>query len=126
MATNDVVKVNETRTETPVHYIPKVDMWEDDEAVHMKAVMPGVRSEDVEITLEGNKLRIYGRSVSESPEGMKLIYSEYEDGDYERIFTLSERIDHEKIEARVEDGILRLDFAKAEAAKPMRIPVKTA
>lgn len=127
MTGNDMVKVQEKQecsATTMVHYIPKVDVWEDENALHLTAVMPGVKSNDVQITLENNKLRIYGRSCMSAPKDMKLIYSEYEDGDYERVFSLSERIDRSNITAEVNAGILRVDFPKAPEARPVQIPVK--
>ena len=127
MTGNDVVKVqekNECCAAPMVHYIPKVDVWEDENALHLTAVMPGVKSGDVQITLENNKLRLYGHSSATPPQGMKLIYSEYEEGDYERVFSLSDRIDRGNITAEVSAGVLRVDFPKSAEARPVQIPVK--
>lgn len=124
MISNEVVKTEDKETAPALHYIPKVDVWEDDAALHLTALMPGVKGEDVQVTLENSKLRIYGRSSAETPKDMKLIYSEYEDGDYERVFSLSEQIDQHNIVAEVSNGILRVDFPKAPEARPVQIPVK--
>lgn len=110
--------------ETMVHYVPKVDVWEDETALHMTAIMPGVKAENVEITMEGDELRIYGRSAWQAPQGMKLIYEEYEEGDYERAFALSDRVDREGIEANFAEGVLTVKLPKVAEARPVRIPVK--
>jgi HSP20 family protein len=57
-------------------------------------------------------------------EGFKLAYSEYEPGDYQRSFRIATEIDHDKIEATVINGELRLRLPKAEAAKARKIQVK--
>jgi hypothetical protein len=55
----------------------------------------------------------------------RVWYNEYTDGDYERVFTLSENIDRDRIEARLQDGVLNLVLPKAETAKARRIELKT-
>jgi HSP20 family molecular chaperone IbpA len=54
------------------------------------------------------------------------MYSEYETGDYERAFTLSDEIDRDKIAATVKNGVLRLELPKAEKAKPKKIAITAA
>ena len=54
----------------------------------------------------------------------KLVFSEYEVGDYERAFTLSDEIDREKIKATVKQGVLRLELPKAEKVKPKKITIQ--
>jgi len=107
-------------------YVPRVDIYETDDAVHVIADMPGVDEKSVDITLEKNVLSIYGEVNPDKPENYSLAYAEYEMGDYERKFTLSDEIDREKIEASVKDGVLRLVLPKAGPAKTRRIPVKGA
>ncbi len=107
-------------------YVPRVDIYETDEAVHVVADMPGVDEKSVDITLEKNVLSIYGEVNPDKPENYSLAYAEYEMGDYERKFTLSDEIDRDKIEASVKDGVLRLTLPKAGPAKTRRIPVKAA
>jgi HSP20 family molecular chaperone IbpA len=88
--------------------------------------MPGVDENSVDITLEKNILTINGYVEAETPENYSLAYAEYEVGDYQRSFTLSNQIDFEKIEAAVQQGVLRLRLPKAGPAKARKITVKAA
>jgi len=94
------------------------------EGVKMLLEMPGVGRDDVEIDLERRVLTIRGRGHVTSPEGYRRVYAEYGEGDYERVFTLSEDIDEAAIRAEMNNGVLTLTLPRAEAAKPKRIEVK--
>ena len=76
--------------------------------------------------LEKNILTINGYVESEAPQNYSLAYAEYEVGDYERSFTLSNQINQDKIEATVRNGVLRLRLPKAGPAKARKIVVKSA
>ena len=93
-------------------FVPRVDIYETDEAIAVVADMPGVDAQSVDITLEQNVLTINGYVNETRPEGYTLAYAEYRTGDYVRSFTLSNRIDQSKIEAAVKDGVLRLHLPK--------------
>jgi HSP20 family protein len=67
---------------------------------------------------------IHGRADVSLPEGVAPLYLEYEPGDYERAFTLSDAVDPGGIEARVRDGVVHLRLPKAGPAKPQRIAVR--
>lgn len=86
--------------------------------------MPGVDDKSIDITLEKNVLTIYGMVDAEIPENHRLYLSEYGIGDYQRVFTLSDEVDREKIQATVNNGVLKLILPKAEIAKTKKIPVK--
>ena len=72
--------------------------------------IPGVKKDNIEISLKKNVLSVNGYTVAEDPEGFSLARAEYEIGDYERSFRLSNRIEQDKI--------------KAEEAKARKIAVK--
>jgi HSP20 family molecular chaperone IbpA len=105
-------------------YRPPVDIFDTGEGVKMLLEMPGVGRDDVEIDLERRVLTIRGRGHVTSPEGYRRVYAEYGEGDYERVFTLSEDIDEAAIRAEMNNGVLTLTLPRAEAAKPKRIEVK--
>lgn len=116
---NSGVAVKEQR---PV-YIPPAEITAENDGWKIRAIMPGVKSENLEITLTGNELRLRGKTTDTVPEGMRLLYHEYEPGDYERTFTISDHVKREGICATVKDGILELTLPKAETLRPVRIPV---
>jgi HSP20 family molecular chaperone IbpA len=86
--------------------------------------MPGVAPDGVDITLERRVLTIRGRSATGEHTGYQRVYNEYADDDYERVFTLSENIDRDRIEATLKDGILNLVLPKAESARARKIELK--
>jgi HSP20 family protein len=112
------------RTRARRAYIPRVDIYETDDSLVMLADMPGVDENSVDITLEKNVLSINGYLEPEQPDNYSLAYGEYEVGDYQRSFTLSDEIDRDKIEAIVKNGVLRLHLPKAGPAKTRKITVK--
>ena len=112
------------RTRDRPIYAPRVDIVETEDALEILADMPGVTKEGVEVTLEQRVLSIRGRPDISLPEELAPLYLEYQPGDYERSFTLSDAVDPAGIEARVRDGVLHLRLPKAAPAKRQRIEVK--
>jgi HSP20 family molecular chaperone IbpA len=113
------------RTRTRRVFIPRVDIYETDDAVILLADMPGVNDDSVDITLEKNILTVTGYLANER-ENYGLAYREYREGDYERTFALSDEVDRNQIEATMKDGVLKLTLPKAEEMKARKITVKSA
>jgi len=107
-------------------FIPRVDIYETREALFLIAEMPGVDDKTVDVELEKNVLTISGRVEDGKVKDYNLVFSEYEVGDYERTFTLSDEIDRDKIKATVKQGVLRLELPKAEKVKPKKIAIQAA
>jgi len=107
-------------------YRPRADIYETDESIVVLADMPGVAPDGIDVTLERGVLTIRGRVPDLPHEGYRRVYAEYQEGDFERSFTLSEHIDADRIEARMQDGVLTLALPKAEPARSRRIEVKAA
>ena len=105
-------------------FVPPADIYETRDNIVVVAEMPGVAPDGVDITLERRVLTIRGRNAGNEPTGYQRVYSEYADGDYERVFTLSENIDRDRIEATLKDGVLHLVLPKSETAKPRKIELK--
>jgi HSP20 family protein len=105
-------------------YTPAVDIMERKDDIVLLADMPGVDETSVDITLEKNVLTIYGKVAEEIPDGYTLYLSEYGTGDYQRVFTLTEEVDRDKIQATLKNGVLRLVLPKAEAVRMRKITVK--
>jgi HSP20 family protein len=105
-------------------FLPAADIYETRDNIVVLAEMPGVAPDGVDITLERRVLTIRGRSAAGDHGGYQRVYNEYADGDYERVFTLSENIDRDRIEATLKDGVLHLVLPKAETAKARKIELK--
>ncbi len=105
-------------------YIPRADIYETDDHIVIVADMPGATADSVEILLEKDILTISSNVDLPQYSGYSLVYREYEVGDYQRRFKLSDAIDRERIEALVKDGVLRLTLPKAVPAKAKKISVR--
>ena len=115
------------KAQQKVSFIPNTDVWETKDEWIMEMDMPGVSSEQVNVEIDKDSLRVYGNTSDiEVPEGYTSIYSEYYTGNFERNVRLPNDVDVEKIEACMKDGALRLVLPKQEKAKPRKITVKCA
>ncbi|QWR76655.1 Hsp20/alpha crystallin family protein [Candidatus Magnetomonas plexicatena] len=114
------------RTRVAKVYTPAVDIVEKAGEIVLTADMPGVDEGSVEVTLQDNVLTIYGTVGHMAPDGYTLSYAEYKVGDYERSFTLSEQIQKDKIEAKLQNGVLNLVLPKVDEVKTRKIEIKTA
>lgn len=105
-------------------YMPAVDIIQKKDATILIADMAGVDEKSVNISLEKNILTIQGVAAQQPREGYDLVYSEYDIGDYQRSFSISDEVDQDRIKATVKDGVLRLTLPKAERVKAKKIVVK--
>jgi HSP20 family protein len=96
-------------------FLPPADIYETHDSIVVRAEMPGVAPDGLDITLERRVLTIRGRSAISDHAGYHRVYNEYADGDYERVFTLSENIDGIASRPRLKDRVLNLVFPKAES-----------
>lgn len=106
-------------------FVPPADIYETGDSLVLLCEMPGVAPDAVDITLERRVLTIRGRGREHEHSRYQRVYSEYADGDYERVFTLSEDIDREHIEAAHKDGVLHLVLPKAAPAKARKIQLRS-
>jgi HSP20 family molecular chaperone IbpA len=113
------------RTRAVRIFSPQVDIVEKKNEIVVTADMPGVDEKSVDINLERNILTIFGAVEEDNLFTKHQPYlAEYGIGDYERVFTLSEEIDRDRIQATVKNGVLKVILPKAKAAKSRRIAVK--
>jgi len=107
-------------------FTPNVDIFESDNELVLLADMPGVATDDVNIDLRDGVLTLSGdvRPWEDKEESNVLI--EFRIGKYYRQFNLSEVIDQDKIEAKLENGVLRLTLPKNEKSMPRKITVDAA
>ena len=105
-------------------FTPAVDIFETDKEITMLADIPGVKAADLNIDLRDDTLILTGVVAPlEGPEEQDMLI-EYEIGTYSRQFSLSEVIDQGKIDAQLNDGVLRLSLPKVAKATPRKITVK--
>ena len=113
------------RTRARRCFVPKADIYETDREIIILADIPGAEDRQVDITLEKNILSISATIDPVRTSGYDLAYAEYEEGDYQRSFRLSDEIDRDKIEARVSEGALTLCLPKVQGATTKKITVKS-
>jgi len=106
-------------------WLPACDVFEDKDAVKIVAEVPGIRPEDVKISLEDSLLTIRGEKKQQAEEKNERVHRyERSYGSFERSFTLPSTVDPDKIVANYEHGVLTVSIPKAERARPREIPVK--
>jgi HSP20 family protein len=104
---------------------PSVDIFENKDQIVLEAELPGMKPEDVNISIENNVLTIHGeRKFEKKDEGDNFHRVERSYGSFTRSFTLPPTVSSENAQAEFENGLLRLTLAKREEAKPRRIEIK--
>jgi HSP20 family protein len=104
---------------------PSVDIFENKDQIILEAELPGLAPDDVNISIENNVLTIHGeRKFEKKDEGDNFHRVERSYGSFTRSFTLPPTVSSENVEANFDNGILRLELAKREEAKPRRIEIK--
>jgi HSP20 family protein len=106
-------------------YTPAADIFENDNSITVLADMPGVRAEDLKIDLHESVLTLTGHVTAPEKPGESDVLREYRSGTFFRQFSLAETIDQSKIDARLTDGVLRLELPKVESARPRQITVRS-
>jgi len=109
-------------THAGVMWIPEVDIVEDRDAVTLRADLPGVKKENVDIDVRDGELLLTA-TLEPLPRTWQPVCGEYQVGGYSRRFVLGEQIDRAKISANLENGVLTLVLPKAEAHRPRRIAI---
>jgi HSP20 family protein len=106
-------------------WAPSVDIIERENDFHIKVELPGVKKEDVKITMKNNTLTVRGeKKLEQEKNGEKYHRIERSYGMFQRSFTLPTSVLSDKIEAEYDNGVLSISIPKAEEAKPRDIEVK--
>jgi HSP20 family protein len=101
-----------------------VDVYESNGNLVVNADLPGLKPEDVDISLSDNRLTIKGEFQTEDEgERGNVYYQERRYGKFERSFALPTGIDTDAIDAEFEDGVLTVTLPKPEEARPKKIPI---
>ncbi|MBM3324834.1 MAG: Hsp20/alpha crystallin family protein [Calditrichaeota bacterium] len=104
---------------------PAVDIAENDDNYQIVAELPGIRMDEVKISLENNVLTIRGEKrheVTENKRNYRRIERCY--GQFQRSFTLPSSVNAEEVKAEMDNGVLTITLPKAEEAKAREIPIK--
>jgi len=106
-------------------FTPPIDIYETDAGLVLRADLPGVSLDTLELQVQDNKLTLFGRMEQVVPENARLLHQEYETGDFLRSFILSDEVDHQRIAAKLNLGVLEVVLPKADKPEPRRIQVAT-
>ena len=105
---------------------PLANVTEDQNNYYVRAELPGVRTDELDISVTGETLTLSGeRNLPEESEKTSYHRREREAGSFRRVITLPARLEVEKVKAHAEDGVLTVVLPKAESAKPRQISVKS-
>jgi HSP20 family protein len=104
---------------------PAVNVWEDSENLFMEAEVPGLKADDLDITVVGDELTLKGQRPEESQTDSAFHRRERGVGSFTRVVRLTSEVDADKVHAALNDGVLLLTLPKVEVAKPRKIQVKT-
>jgi len=107
--------------------MPSLEIYEKDGNFVVRAGLPGMKKEEISVSIHGDTLKIEGEHKADSePEGKKDYHrSELRYGKFFRTVTLPAKVRRGKVEARYEDGILEITLPKAAELKPKKIEVKS-
>lgn len=113
----------EEKTQAGKYFAPYTDIHESADAIIVTMDMPGVDRKNVEVEVEKNILNVVGRIDFSNYEGLTPLYTEYNIGNYNRQFSVSNEIDTSKISASMVDGVLTVTLPKVKQAATRRIEV---
>lgn len=121
---NDIPGFTEGRLATSGVY-PPVNVWEDNEVVHVEAELAGMALEDLEVYARGSELTIAGERKPSLTNGANLHRQERPVGKFRRTIALPFDVEVDKVEAKLTDGVLTVSLPKAEAARTRKIEIRT-
>lgn len=116
-------------TPTGVHQAPSypaINIWTSEDGQFVSAEMPGVRTEDIDVSVESGTLTISGRrGYDELPDNVRPHRRERSFGEFSRSIRLPFAVDTEHIEASFKDGVLNITLPRVEEDKPKKILIKS-
>ena len=101
-----------------------LDVYEEGDNYVVEMALPGVRPEDVDVTVLGNSVTLRGR-FPQRPEERRYLYAERAGGEFARSVTLPAEVDRDAVQAQAEHGVVRLVLPKAASARPQRIALQS-
>jgi HSP20 family protein len=106
--------------------MPRLDVTETEKTFEVKAEMPGVKKEDVNVSIDGQRVTIEGecQQANEQRQGEQVVYSERSTRKYQRSFTLPTEVDDTSAQARLEDGVLLLSLPKKQGGTARKLTIQ--
>lgn len=123
---NALAEREEDRSTPTMTLLPAVDIIEDRSGVTLWADLPGVTKDKLEVNVHDGNLKIEAEAVVPMPPGLRVQHAEIRQPHFARAFSLSPDLDAAKIEANLQDGVLKLTIPRRDEARPRRIEVTVA
>ena len=105
-------------------YWPETNIYENQNEYMIVSKLPGVKKEDLSLSVKDNAIKISGKRESEKENKINYHLKERREGEFERNFLLHEKIEADKIEAELKNGILLVKIPKSPETKPKTIEIK--
>jgi HSP20 family protein len=127
---NEIVKVSQSDAGQsaapavdPIVFTPPIDIFETPDGLVLLADLPGVTLESLELQVQDNRLTLFGKVKPDLPADARLIHQEYTVGHFLRSFILSDEVDHDRIAAKLNQGVLEVVLPQLRKSEPRRIQV---
>jgi len=104
-------------------FTPPIDIYETDEGLVLHADLPGVSVDSLELQVQDNKLTLFGQVEPSVGANAEVLHQEYQVGNFLRSFILSDDVDHGRISAKLNNGVLKVFLPKPPKTEPRRIEV---
>jgi HSP20 family protein len=106
--------------------MPRLDLSETEKTFEVQAELPGVKKEDVKVSVDGQRVTIEAecQQANEQRQGEQVVYSERSTRRYQRSFTLPSEVEDTGAEAKLEDGVLRLSLPKRQGGAAKRLTIQ--
>jgi HSP20 family molecular chaperone IbpA len=125
---NLFTKKNDEQLATPTAprrtIVPRYGVEERADAFVVTAHLPGVTRNDLETSVDGENLTVFGRRTWNPPAEWATVYRESANADYRLVLELDHRINRDSVKAELKHGVLTLTLPKAEAVKPRKIEIQ--
>ena len=106
-------------------FTPVIDIYNTEDGLVLRADLPGVCVERLDLQIGDNKLTLFGRVAENLPEGARPLHREYQVGDFYRSFILSDEVAYDRIAAKMNAGVLEITLPIIPRAQPRKIHVQT-
>jgi HSP20 family protein len=126
VATRERTEAQAKTREEELALVPPVDIFEDVHGLTVRAEMPGVSKERLNVQADRNSLVIEGEMVIDMPASMEALYADVRSTRYRRAFVLSGELETDRIEAGLNDGVLTIRIPKRAELRPRKIEVRAA